>query len=153
MVVHDQGAAQKDDAMNTSMYNDALALVGRALLAWLFIPAGWGKVMGFAGAVGYANSVGMPLPEVGVAVALVIELVGGIMLLIGFRTRCAAAALAFFTLVAAVMFHAYWAMSADQAMMQQIMFNKNLAIAGGLLAFVAFGAGAWSMDAKGLKKV
>lgn len=130
-----------------SMQN-TLALVGRILLAYLFIPAGFAKIGGFAGSVGYAASVGMPLPEVGVAVGLVVELLGGILLLVGWQTRWTAAALAFFTLVAAVMFHAYWALPADQAMMQQIMFNKNLAIAGGLLAYVAFGAGAWSVDGK-----
>lgn len=130
-----------------SMQN-TLALVGRILLAYLFIPAGFAKIGGFAGSVGYAASVGMPLPEVGVAVGLVVELLGGILLLVGWKTRWTAAALAFFTLVAAVMFHAYWALPADQAMMQQIMFNKNLAIAGGLLAYVAFGAGAWSVDGK-----
>lgn len=130
-----------------SMHN-TLALVGRILLAYLFIPAGFAKIGGFAGSVGYAASVGMPLPEVGVAVGLVVELLGGILLLVGWQTRWTAAALAFFTLVAAVMFHAYWALPADQAMMQQIMFNKNLAITGGLLAYVAFGAGAWSVDGK-----
>lgn len=133
--------------MNHSM-NHTLALVGRVVMAYLFIPAGFSKIAGFSGQVGYAASVGMPLPEVGVAVGLLIELVGGIMLLIGFHTRWAAAVLAFFTLVAGFMFHAYWSLPADQVMIQQIMFNKNLAIVGGLLAFTAFGAGAWSLDAK-----
>ena len=133
--------------MNNSL-QDTLALVGRILLASLFVPAGFGKIAGFSGAVGYATSVGLPLPEVGVAVGLLIELVGGLMLLVGFMTRPAAVLLAFFTLVASFFFHAYWSLPADQAMMQQLMFNKNLAISGGLLAFAAFGAGRWSLDAK-----
>ena len=133
--------------MNNSL-QDTLALVGRMLLAWLFVPAGFGKIAGFSGAVGYATSVGLPLPEVGVAVGLLIELVGGLMLLVGFVTRPAAVLLAFFTLVASFFFHAYWSLPADQAMMQQLMFNKNIAISGGLLAFAAFGAGRWSLDAK-----
>ena len=133
--------------MNNSL-QDTLALVGRILLAWLFVPAGFGKIAGFSGAVGYATSVGLPLPEVGVAVGLLIELVGGLMLLVGFMVRPAAVLLAFFTLVASFFFHAYWSLPADQAMMQQLMFNKNLAISGGLLAFAAFGAGRWSLDAK-----
>ena len=133
--------------MNNSL-QDTLALVGRILLALLFVPAGFGKIAGFSGAVGYATSVGLPLPEVGVAVGLLIELVGGLMLLVGFMTRPAAVLLAFFTLVASFFFHAYWSLPADQAMMQQLMFNKNLAISGGLLAFAAFGAGRWSLDAK-----
>ena len=133
--------------MHSSM-NHTLALVGRILLAWLFIPAGFGKIAGFAGAVGYAASVGLPLPEIGVGVGLLVELLGGIFLLIGWMTRPAALALALFTLVASFFFHAYWSLPADQAMMQQLMFNKNIAIVGGLLAFAAFGAGGFSVDAK-----
>ena len=132
--------------MNNSM-NNALALAGRILMAWLFIPAGFGKIAGFSGSVGYAAAMGMPLPEIGVAVGLLIELVGGIFLLIGLKTRPAAMVLAFFTLAATLIFHAYWSVPADQAMMQQLLFNKNIAVVGGLLAFAAWGAGSWSVDA------
>ncbi|QHE85581.1 DoxX family protein [Hydrogenophaga sp. BPS33] len=125
-----------------------LALIGRILLAILFIPAGFGKIAGFAGSVGYATAMGLPMAQVGVAIALVIELFGGIALLIGYRTRIAAIALAVFTLVASFYFHAYWSLPAEQQMMQQLMFFKNLAITGGLLAFAAFGAGAFSLDAR-----
>lgn len=127
---------------------DTFALIGRILMAWLFIPAGFGKIAGFSGAVGYAASVGLPLPEVGVAIGLLVELVGGVFLLIGFMTRPAALVLAFFTLVASFFFHAYWSLPADQATMQQLLFNKNIAVVGGLLAFAAFGAGAFSVDAR-----
>ena len=123
-----------------------LALVGRILIALLFIPAGFGKISGCAGTVGYATSVGMPMPTVAVAVGLLIELLGGLALLFGFGTRIAALALAVFTLAASFFFHAYWALPADQQMMQQLLFFKNVAVTGGLLAFAAFGAGAWSVD-------
>ncbi|ACM33243.1 DoxX family protein [[Acidovorax] ebreus] len=123
-----------------------LALVGRILIALLFIPAGFGKISGFAGTVGYATSVGMPMPTVAVAVGLLIELLGGLALLFGFGTRIAALALAVFTLAASFFFHAYWALPAGQQMMQQLLFFKNVAVTGGLLAFAAFGAGAWSVD-------
>ncbi|UOB03941.1 DoxX family protein [[Acidovorax] ebreus] len=123
-----------------------LTLVGRILIALLFIPAGFGKISGFAGTVGYATSVGMPMPTVAVAVGLLIELLGGLALLFGFGTRIAALALAVFTLAASFFFHAYWALPADQQMMQQLLFFKNVAVTGGLLAFAAFGAGAWSVD-------
>lgn len=139
--------AQKDQAMNTATSN-TVALVGRILLAWLFIPAGLLKLTAFSGQVAYAQSVGMPMPEVGVAIGLLIELLGGILLLVGFKTRCAAAVLAVFTLAAGVLFHAYWSVPADQVMITKILFDKNVAIAGGLMAFVAFGAGSFSMDAK-----
>jgi putative oxidoreductase len=127
---------------------DTFALIGRLLLAWMFVPAGFSKIAGFAGTVGYATSAGLPMPEVGVAIGLVIELVGGLALLAGFGTRWAALALALFTAVAAVYFHNYWSLPADKQMMQQLMFGKNLAIVGGLLAFVTFGAGRFSLDAK-----
>lgn len=125
-----------------------LALAGRLLLAWLFLPAGIGKIAGFAGTVGYITSVGMPLPTVAAAIAVVVEIAGGLALLAGFGTRIAALALALFTLVASVFFHAYWSLPAGQQMMQQLLFNKNIAVVGGLLVLAALGAGAWSLDAK-----
>ncbi len=123
-----------------------LALVGRILLAWFFIPAGWAKLTGFAGTVGYAASAGMPMPEAGVAVGLAIELLGGLALLLGLGTRYAAAILAIFTLAASFIFHAYWAVPAEAVMVTKLLFSKNIAVVGGLLAFAAFGAGAWSID-------
>jgi putative oxidoreductase len=127
-------------------WKNPLSLVGRVLMSWLFIPAGFGKIAGFAGAVGYASSVGMPMAQVAVGVGLLIELLGGIALLVGFGTRWAALLLAVFTAVASFFFHNYWTLPVDQQMMQQLMFNKNIAVVGGLLAFAAFGAGAWSVD-------
>jgi putative oxidoreductase len=133
---------------STTAVHDTLALVGRILLAWMFVPAGFGKIAGFSGSVGYATSSGLPMPEVGVAIGLVIELIGGLMLLVGFKTRWAALALALFTAVAAIFFHNYWAMPEAQKMMQQLMFSKNVAIVGGLLAFAAFGPGRFSLDGR-----
>jgi len=129
-------------------WSNPLALAGRILIAALFIPAGLGKLAGFAGTVGYAASVGMPLPQVGVAVALVVEIVGGLALLLGWGTRWAALVLAFFTLVASFFFHAFWSVAPDQVMVQQLMFWKNIAVVGGLLGFAAHGAGALSVDAR-----
>lgn len=134
---------------SASSLSDTFALIGRILMAYMFIPAGFGKIAGFTGTVGYATSAGLPMPEVGVAIALVVELIGGLALLIGFRTRWVALALALFTVVAAFFFHDYWTMAADQQMMQKIMFDKNLAIAGGLLALAAFGGGRFSLDGRG----
>lgn len=125
-----------------------LALAGRLLLALLFLPAGVGKLTGFAGTVGYISSVGLPMPQVAAAIAVAIEIVGGAALVFGYRTRLAALVLAAFTLVASLSFHAYWAMPADQQMIPQLLFTKNIAIVGGLLILAAFGAGAWSMDAR-----
>ena len=128
--------------------SNPLALAGRILIALMFVPAGFQKIGGFAGTVGYAASVGMPMPQIGVAVALVVEIVGGLALLLGWCTRWAALALAFFTLVASFFVHAYWSVPADAAMMQQLLFWKNIAVTGGLLGFAAHGAGGWSVDAR-----
>ncbi|PLC02775.1 DoxX family protein [Variovorax sp. RO1] len=127
---------------------DTLALIGRVLLAALFVPAGFGKLMGFAGTVGYISSVGAPLPQVAAVIAIVVELGLGLLLLVGFKTRVSAIVLAIFTVAAAVLFHNYWGMPADKAFVNQLMFFKNIAIAGGLLAFAAFGAGRFSIDKK-----
>lgn len=133
--------------MPTSFQN-TLSLIGRALIALLFIPAGFSKIGGFAGTAGYIASKGLPLPEVGVVIAIVIELGAGLMLLAGFGTRIAALALAAFTLVATFIFHNYWGVPAEQQMVQQLMFFKNIAVVGGLLTLAAWGAGAFSVDAK-----
>ncbi|WP_307648044.1 DoxX family protein [Variovorax boronicumulans] len=132
----------------TNSAQDILALIGRILVAYLFIPAGIGKLMGFGGTVGYISSVGLPLPEVGAVIAIVVELGLGIALLLGFKTRWTAIAMAIFTVAAALFFHKYWSAPDAMKMMQQINFNKNIAIAGGLLAFAAFGPGRFSIDKK-----
>jgi len=130
----------------TTGAQDALALLGRILLAILFVPAGFSKIGGFAGTAGYIGSVGLPLPEVGAVIAIVVELGLGLALLVGYKARWAALVLALFTIAAAFFFHNFWAMPADKAMMQQLMFMKNVAITGGLLAFAAFGAGRFGID-------
>ncbi len=127
---------------------DTLALIGRILVAYLFIPAGFGKLMGFGGTVGYITSAGLPLPEVAAAIAIIIELGLGIALLLGFKTRWTAIVMAIFTVVTALFFHKYWSAPDAMKMMQQINFNKNMAIVGGLLALAAFGAGRFSIDKK-----
>lgn len=125
-----------------------LDLLGRILIAALFLPAGIGKITGFAGTVGYAASVGMPMPQVAVAIGLVIEIVGGLAILLGWQTRWAALILGFFTLVASFFFHNFWGVPAEAAGMQQLLFWKNIAVVGGLLGYAAHGVGAWSMDAR-----
>ncbi|MDI4632258.1 DoxX family protein [Pelomonas sp. V22] len=134
--------------MNNSSLQNLALLMGRLMMAYLFLPAGIAKLMGFAGTVGYITSVGLPMPQVAAAAALVAEIAGGIALILGLCTRWAALALALFTLVASFLFHAYWAAPADAQMMVQLLFNKNIAVAGGLFILAACGAGAWSFDAK-----
>lgn len=123
-------------------------LVGRLLLAALFLPAGVGKIAGFAGTVGYITSKGLPMPEIAAVVAILVEVLGGLALIAGFKTRYAALALAVFTAVATFFFHNFWAVPEAQKMTQQLMFFKNVAVVGGLLVLAAWGAGAFSVDAK-----
>lgn len=123
-------------------------LIGRLLIAFIFIFAGFGKVTGFDGTVGYIASKGMPLPELAAVAAILIELGGGIMLAIGWKARWAAAALALFTAMTAVIFHNFWAVGADQAQNQMIHFMKNLSIMGGLLFVVVYGSGPISVGSK-----
>jgi putative oxidoreductase len=127
---------------------NALTLIGRVLIAMLFVPSGWGKVAGFSGLVGYINSKGVPMAEVCAAIAIFAELGLGLALLVGFKGRWAALGLAVFTAVITPIFHNFW--SVDQAMMaaQKMNFFKNYAICGGLLAFAAFGPGAFSVDGR-----
>lgn len=125
-----------------------LALISRLLLAALFLPAGIGKITGFEGTVGYIASVGLPMATLGAVAAIVVEVLGGLALLVGFGTRWAALVLALFTLTASFFFHNYWAVPAEQQFMQQLLFMKNVGVTGGLLALAAFGAGAFSLDAR-----
>ena len=125
-----------------------LALVGRFLLALMFVLAGFSKIAGFAGTVGYIESKGLPAAQVLAVLTVVLEIGGGLALMAGFHARWAALLLALFTLLASVVFHNFWAMPAEQQMMQQLMFMKNLSVVGGLLLVAALGAGPASLDAR-----
>ncbi|HXZ52479.1 MAG TPA: DoxX family protein [Burkholderiales bacterium] len=121
-------------------------LASRILLAVLFLIAAIGKLTDYAGTQAYMTAMGVPgalLPLV-----IVLELGGGALVVAGLWTRITALALAAFTVLAAFLFHANFADT-----MQQIMFLKNLSIAGGFLLLAANGAGAWSIDARRAKEV
>ena len=127
---------------------NSLVLLGRMLIAWLFIPGGWSKIGNFAGVVGYISARDVPFPEVCAALAIAAELGLGLLLLVGWQARWAALGLAIFVAVITPIFHAYWDMPAAQMVMQKQAFNKNIAIVGGLLVVAAFGAGAFSLDGR-----
>lgn len=120
-----------------------LPVVGRVLIALIFLWSGLGKLMDPAGTIGYISSANLPLPQLGYALALAVELGGGALLVIGFKTRAVAAALALFTLVTALAFHNNFS-----DLNQTIHFMKNISITGGLLQVVAFGGGALGFDAR-----
>jgi putative oxidoreductase len=125
-----------------------LALAGRVLLAAMFVLAGFDKINGFEGTAAYIASVGLPFPELLTLLTIAVEIGAGLALIVGFQTRVAALLLAGFTLAASVLFHNYWALPADQAYVQQLMFMKNLSVAGGLLMVTALGGGALALSRK-----
>lgn len=125
-----------------------LFALARTLLALMFVLAGFSKLGGLDGTAAYIASKGMPMPMVLAAGAALLEVLGGVALAVGYRTRLAAALLAAFTVLATLIFHAFWSMPADQAAMQQLMFMKNLSVIGGLLMVVGLGAGGCSIDSR-----
>lgn len=127
----------------TDVTQASAALVGRLFLAAIFILSGFSKLAAPAMMIGYIGSVGLPFPTVALALAVIIEIGGGVALIAGYRTRAVAAVLALFSVVTALAFHNALA---DQN--QFIHFFKNIAMAGGLLQVVAFGAGRFSLDAR-----
>jgi putative oxidoreductase len=129
--------------MNTffDRFQPQLLLLGRILIAAIFVMAGWGKIGGYEGTQAYMQSAGVPsalLPLV-----ILVELGGGIAIILGLLTRLAALGLAVFSVLSALMFHNNMADAG-----QQILFMKNFAMAGGFLFLVAHGAGRYSLDAK-----
>lgn len=122
-------------------YSSLAAPIGRVLLSVLFVLSGISKVTNPAGTIGYIASTGAPFPEVGYAIALIVELGFGTALLLGFKARIVGLVLAGFTIVTALMFHTDLGNQ-----IQLIMFLKNISIAGGMLYVVAFGAGPYSLD-------
>ena len=122
-------------------------LIGRILIALLFIPSGLGKLFAFSGTMAYVAAVGLP-PAFGAAIAVIVEVALGAALLVGWQARWAALIMAVFTIGAALFFHNFWNSPPDQQLMQNINFFKNMAIAGGLLFVYAFGPGAFSLDAR-----
>jgi len=120
--------------------------VGRVLLALMFVWAGYGKITGYAGTAGWMASSGMPMVGLLLPLAILIELGGGIALIVGFKARWVALALAGFTLVASLIFHNFWAMTGDAVMTNTLFFYKNVAVIGGMLMVFAFGPGRFSVD-------
>ena len=126
---------------NASGASDALVLAGRVLASVIFILGGWGKLMGMVATKAFFAKIGVPLPEIAYWVAVAVELGGGVLFLLGLQTRLLGIVLAVFCIATAVLAHANFT---DPG--QQINFLKNVSMAGGFLAFAAFGGGAFSLD-------
>ena len=120
-----------------------IAALGRLLLAVIFLYSGIGKILAPAMTQGYIAAAGLPFPSLGYLIAIAVEVGGGILLILGFQTKLAGLVLAIFSVAAALAFHHNFA---DQD--QLLHFLKNISMAGGLLQVAAFGAGAFSIDAR-----
>jgi putative oxidoreductase len=123
--------------------NRYLPLLGRVLIGAPFILSGLGKLMAHDPTVGYISSAGLPLPQLAWLIAIVVEMGGGTLLVVGYRARLVASVVALFALATAISFHRNFA---DQN--QMIHFLKNIMLVGGLLQIVYFGAGPMSIDAR-----
>ncbi len=123
-------------------------LVGRILVAAIFLWSGIGKIGGFAGTAGYMTSMGVPLAELALVVTIVVEIGAALMLILGWQARLGAAALLLWMIPVTLVFHAFWAVPPDQAQMQMIQFFKNVGLMGAMLLIIGFGSGPYSADAR-----
>lgn len=121
-------------------------LIGRSLLALLFILSGYGKIGGFAQTAAAMASKGLPMAEVLLALSILAELGGGLMILLGWQARWAALALFLWLIPVTVVFHNYWGVEAAQMRNQFNHFMKNLSIMGGMLYVMAYGSGPFSLS-------
>lgn len=122
--------------VSQSGVQSVLSLAGRAFLAYLFIVAGWGKIGGYAGTAAYMESKGLPGDLL--ILVILLELGGGLAILVGFQTRAVAIFLVLFNVLTAFMFHG----TPEDA----TSFMKNIGLAGGFLYLVVYGAGRLSID-------
>ena len=132
--------------MNT--LNQFGPLLGRMLIAVIYLVSGIGKITSFENTVGYIASKGLPLPQLAAIGAIIVELGGGMMLVLGWKARRAATALFVFTALAGLLFHNFWAVPAAEALNQMTHFLKNVCILGGLLYVVVHGSGPLSIEGR-----
>jgi putative oxidoreductase len=123
--------------------SDALALAGRIFISGVFLLSGIGKITAPVATIGFIASVGLPFPQLGLAIGIVVETVVTVAFLLGYRSRLMAAILVAYCFATAAFFHNAWS-NVDQLM----HFWKNMTMAGGLMQIIAFGAGRYSLDAR-----
>jgi putative oxidoreductase len=121
-------------------------LAGRILMSVLFLISGFFKIGGYSQMVPYSASKGLPMAGVAIACAAVLELAGGLAILIGFQTRIAAWLLFLYLIPVTFIFHNFWAMQGAEQQQNMINFLKNVAIMGGLVILATYGAGPYSVD-------
>ena len=125
---------------------DGMLLLARLLLMVLFVIFGWSKLTAFSDTATYMGSVGVPMPAVTAAIAVIMEFFVGIAIAVGFYTRPLAVVLALYTVAAAVIGHQFWNLADPERIGAMINFYKNVSIAGGLLLLCIAGPGKYSLD-------
>ena len=123
-----------------------VALVGRILIALLFVVAGFGKIGGFDGIAGYIASKGLPMPQVLAALTIALEVGGGLLLMAGYKVRWVAIAFFLWLIPTTFIFHKFWGIDAAQVQNQMNHFLKNVSIMGAMLMLVAFGPGRYAVE-------
>lgn len=123
-------------------------LVGRILVAAIFLWSGIGKIGGFAGTLAYMQSKGVLLAEIALVITIIVEIGAALMLILGWKARLGAAALFLWMIPVTLIFHAFWAVPPEEVQMQTIQFFKNLGLMGAMLLIVGFGSGPYSVDAR-----
>ena len=121
-------------------------IIGRALLAVLFLQSGWDKVFNFQKVAGVMAAKGLPLPEALLAVSVVIVLAGGPMILFGWHARWAALVLVVWMIPVTLAFHAFWTYPPEQVFNQTNHFLKNMVVIGFLLHIIGMGSGPHSLN-------
>ncbi len=123
-------------------------VVGRCMIALIFLLAGFQKITGFTGTAAGMASKGLPMAELLLVITIVIEFGGALMLILGWHARLAAAALFLWIIPVSLVYHNFWAMEGMAQTINQIMFLKNISIMGAMLYIMAFGTGRYSLDKK-----
>lgn len=139
--------------MNSVAFRQVASLLGRMLMALIFVLSGWGKIASFDSTAGYMASKGLPMPEVLLVLTIIVELVGGLMIVFGWKARWAALAIFLFLIPTTLIFHNFWAVGPEELRDQMNTFMKNIAIMGGMLYIMAFGPGPLSIDERGNNRV
>ncbi len=147
-VVQAEGSCVEREYASTGFFARYGTLVGRILLAAIFLLSGVAKLAQHASTVAYAASAGLPLANLAIWVAGAVEILGALALLLGFRAKWGALALAIYLVPTTLLFHNFWAYSGMDQQMQLGHFMGNLAIIGGLLVVAAFGPGPLSFDGR-----
>lgn len=137
----------------SDMSSSITPLVARVLLSLMLVWSGIGKVTAFSYMAGYAAAKGLPSPALAIGVAAAIEILGGLTIILGFKTKLAAWVIFLYLIPVTFVFHNFWAVQGPEHIDTMIHFMKNVTIMGGFLMLAAFGAGGYSFDAASARRV